>query len=135
MARRLALDTGVLIALERGLPITGKLITSDDDLAVPLIAMAEYQAGVRYATPEHRPRMQSFLDALLQRVDLLPYDETAMKAHVDLLVWTKQHGVARGPYDLIIAATAAATGRTLVTLDKRAHFDELPGVTAIALLP
>ncbi len=39
-------------------------------------------------------------------------------------------GLARGPFDLIIAATAGATGRTLLTLDAKAGFEKLPGVQA-----
>jgi tRNA(fMet)-specific endonuclease VapC len=33
-------------------------------------------------------------------------------------------------HDLIIAATARATGRTLITTDGRARFEELPGASA-----
>jgi tRNA(fMet)-specific endonuclease VapC len=42
----------------------------------------------------------------------------------------RRAGRPRGAHDLIIAATAAAAGRTVVTADRRA-FDGLPGVAAI----
>jgi tRNA(fMet)-specific endonuclease VapC len=37
-------------------------------------------------------------------------------------------GKQRSAYDLMIAATAAATSRILITTDGKAEFDELPGV-------
>ncbi|GLY65743.1 hypothetical protein [Amycolatopsis taiwanensis] len=42
-------------------------------------------------------------------------------------------GTPRGTLDLIIAATARATGRALVTTDARARFGDLPGVEARVL--
>jgi len=66
-------------------------------------------------------------------VQVLPHDDAVLEQHVRLIAWTISHGVAHGQDDLIIAATAAATGRTLLTLDGRAHFDELPGVESFLL--
>ncbi len=50
--------------------------------------------------------------------------------HVALLTYTRSTGTRRGPPDLLIAATARVIGRTLVTTDQRAPFDELPDVAA-----
>jgi len=133
--RRLALDTSTIIAVERRRIQPGAFLKASDNLAMSVISLAEFRAGRLLADETHEQATQRFLDALVQRVDVLPYDDAVLEQHVRLLAWTKAHGVPRGQHDLIIAATAAATGRTLVTLDKRAHFDELPGVTAIALLP
>jgi tRNA(fMet)-specific endonuclease VapC len=36
----------------------------------------------------------------------------------------------RGAYDLLVAATAATTARTVITMDSSAAFDDLPGVRA-----
>ena len=44
-----------------------------------------------------------------------------------LLAHAAQTGRPRGAHDLIIAATALAHGRTVVTLDRRG-FEGLPGV-------
>jgi predicted nucleic acid-binding protein len=43
---------------------------------------------------------------------------------------THRTGRPRGPIEVIIAATARATDRILLTTDGRAGFDELPGVRA-----
>jgi tRNA(fMet)-specific endonuclease VapC len=47
--------------------------------------------------------------------------------HTELLVAVRRAGRPRGAHDLIIAATAAATGRVIVTSD-RLGFDDLPGI-------
>jgi len=130
MARQLALDTGVLIALEKAGSSQTVILQPDDNIGLSLIALAEYRAGIVCAQSEYRPRMQRFLDNFLSIVTLLPYDDDVLEHHVRLLAWTRQHGAPRGQNDLIIAATAAATGRTLLTFDKRAHFNDLPGVRA-----
>jgi tRNA(fMet)-specific endonuclease VapC len=50
--------------------------------------------------------------------------------HASLSNHVQKIGRPRGTHDLIIAATAAVTGRTLLTTDKAAAFEELPGVNA-----
>jgi tRNA(fMet)-specific endonuclease VapC len=47
-----------------------------------------------------------------------------MPAHV------KRAGKPRGAHDLIIAATAIATGRSVLTTDSAANWDDLPKLTA-----
>jgi len=133
MGRRLALDTGVLVAAERAGRVPVSWFQDDDDVGLPVIALAEFRAGIACARDEYRPRMQRFLDGFLELVQVLPYDDAVLEQHVALMAWTVSHGVQRGQDDLIIAATAAATGRTLLTLDGRAHFDDLPGVQSVML--
>jgi len=106
---------------------------TDDQLGLPMIVLAEFRGGIACARAEYRPRMQRFLDGFLGLVDVLPYDDAVLEQHVRLIAWTVSHGVPRGQNDLIIAATAAATGRTVMTLDMRARFGELPGVEAIVV--
>lgn len=55
--------------------------------------------------------------------------------HARLLAHVRRAGKPRGAHDLIIAATAAATARTLVTFDGKAAFDDLPGVHALYVNP
>jgi len=44
----------------------------------------------------------------------------------------RKTGTPRSDHDLIIAAHAAESGRTLVSLDDKARFSDLPRVVAIA---
>jgi tRNA(fMet)-specific endonuclease VapC len=71
---------------------------------------------------------RAFLDEVLAAVPVEDYGQTVAEHHAELLAHTQRHGKPRGAHDLIIAATARATGRTLVTTDKHARFEELPGV-------
>ena len=128
MGRRLSLDTGVLIGLERN-RLEPSILTPDDDICLSIVVLAEYMMGLELAQPQYRPRMQRFLDGLLATVTVLPYDEEVLDVHVGLLAWTYRHGCPRGQFDLIIAATAIATDRVLLTRDTKARFDELPGLT------
>jgi len=128
MGRRLSLDTGILVGFERG-TLSRSIISADDDICLSIVVLAEYMAGVELAQPQYRPRMQRFLDGFLSGVAVLPYDEEILDVHVTLLAWTHRNGRPRGQYDLLIAATSIATDRVLLTQDKRARFDELPGLT------
>lgn len=57
----------------------------------------------------------------------MSYDIDVARTHTQLLVAVRKAGRLRGAHDLIIAATALATGRVVVTSD-RLGFDDLPGV-------
>ncbi len=59
---------------------------------------------------------------------MLSYDLDVARSHTQLLVAVRADGRPRGAHDLIIARTARATGRTVVTTDGTG-FDDLPGVS------
>jgi len=61
-------------------------------------------------------------------ISIEPYDLDVAKAHADLLAHVRQTGTPRGAHDLIIAATARAQERQVVSSDRNG-FDELPGVS------
>ena len=126
----LLLDTTFLIDTERGATDLDDLIDDDDDVAIAAITLAELTVGVELASARQRSRRQSFVDEIAASIPILPYDEAVALRHANLLVAARRIGRPRGAHDLIIAATAAAAGRTLVSADRRA-FDGLPGVTAI----
>jgi predicted nucleic acid-binding protein len=58
------------------------------------------------------------------------YDLEVARAHTSLLAHVRRSDKPRGADDLIIAATAAATGRSVVTLDVHG-FEDLPGVATL----
>ena len=135
MAERLILDTSILIAAERGRLDLAGAAGDDADAALPAVVVAEYLAGVHLAsTPEQRTGRQDFLDRVLQALPVENYTMRVAQRHGELLARARRDGAPRGAHDLIIAATALATGRTVLTTDARAHFDLLPGVT-VRLVP
>ncbi|GGO28218.1 PIN domain-containing protein [Microbispora bryophytorum] len=130
MARRLILDTGVLIAAERGKAEVDSVIGDADDVAVAAITIAELLVGVELADPVRRPARQAFVDQVLALIPVEEYTTDIARVHARLMAYVRREGKTRGAYDLLIAATAAATARTVVTMDSSAAFDDLPGVRA-----
>jgi tRNA(fMet)-specific endonuclease VapC len=124
---RLILDTGVLVAAVRG----GVSVPGDADVALPAVVIAEYLAGVRLDPDAgRRAAQQAFLDDVLAIVPTCDYTRTVAEHHADLLAHTSRRGRPRGAHDLIIAATARATSRTILTTDEHVRFDELRDVQA-----
>ncbi|MGP3984806.1 PIN domain-containing protein [Streptomyces sp. KR80] len=132
MARRLILDTGVLIRAERGVTDLGALMEGDDDVALAAVTVAELQYSVELANDGDRDRRQEFVDGILALVPVEDYTTDTARVHARLLAHVRRAGQPRGAHDLLIAATAAATVRTIVTIDAKAAFGDLPGVRAIS---
>ena len=127
---RLILDTGVLIAGVRG-KLDLDVFPEQDDAALAAVSLAEYLTGVLLdPDPGRRAAQRAFLSDVLVTVPVEDYTTTVAEHHAELLAHTRRDGTPRGAHDLIIAATARATGRTLLTTDAQARFGDLPGVTA-----
>jgi tRNA(fMet)-specific endonuclease VapC len=130
VAERLILDTSVLISAERGRLDLAAAAGDEADAAVPAIVVAEYLTGVLLAaTDAQRTARREFLDRILQVLPIETYAQRVAERHSELLAHVRRSGTNRGAHDLIIAATALATGRTVLTTDAGAGFDQLPGVT------
>ncbi|ABW09908.1 PilT protein domain protein [Parafrankia sp. EAN1pec] len=130
MGRRLILDTNVLIAYERG--TIDRSALDDDELAVAAITIAEYRVGIELAdTVERAASRARALAAIESVVDVLAYTHATAVHHARLIAHVRRTGARRGAHDLIIAAHAAETGRTVVTRDLKAGFAELPGILAV----
>jgi len=133
VARRLILDTGVLIASERGRGGIAEVITDDDDLVIAAVTVAELRTGIELAADTHRARRAEFLVQVLEILPVEPYDVATAEAHGRLLAHVHRTGTPRGAHDLLIAATAVATRRTILTTDRAARFGDLPGVDCVVL--
>jgi toxin FitB len=107
------LDTSVLIAapdLKAALP---------DDLAISVISLGELQAGVELAPSAEEKRARSMrLKLTRESFDPIPVDEEIAGEYGRLLAMARQAGRIQKATDLLIAATAASTGRTLWTRDE-----------------
>jgi tRNA(fMet)-specific endonuclease VapC len=130
LARRLILDTAVLVTAERGTAQLGELLEDEDDVAIAAITAAELVVGVELANATRRQAREAFVGDLLATIPVEEYDLDVARVHARLLAHVCRTGKPRGAHDLIIAATAAATGRTVVTSDA-AGFDKLPGVVVL----
>ncbi len=117
----------MLIAAERGALDLDRLIADDDQPAIAAITVAELGVGVELASGRRRTNRRAFLDDVLATLPVIDYGLDVASAHTALLVAVRKVGRPRGAHDLIIAATARATNRIIVTSD-RAGFVDLPGV-------
>jgi tRNA(fMet)-specific endonuclease VapC len=133
VARRLILDTGVLVRAERGRARLDRALRDDDDVVIAAITAAELLVGVELADAERRPARAAYVDDVLGTVPVEDYTIEVAVAHARLLAHARRTGRSRGAHDLIIAATAAATGRTVLTADMSAAFGDLPGVDALVI--
>lgn len=130
MGRRLILDTNVLIAYERG--TIDRAAFDEDELSIAAVTVAEYRVGIELAdTPQRAADRARALAAITSVIDVLDYTAVTAAHHGRLLAHVRGSGTPRGAHDLIIAAHAAQTGRTVVSKDIKARFNNLPGVTAI----
>jgi predicted nucleic acid-binding protein len=129
VGRRLILDTNVLIAYERG--TMDRSLLDDDELAIASISVAEYRVGIELADSAERAAERArALASITSAVDVLDYTQATAAHHGRLLAHVRRSGTPRGAHDLIIAAHAAQTGRTILSRDARARFGSLPGVDA-----
>jgi predicted nucleic acid-binding protein len=109
------LDTSVVIGgpeqLRRALPET---------VAISVITLGELRAGVRLAgAPSVQAARQARFLAVRDAFDPIPVDELVAEHYGEVLATARSAGRMTKATDLLIVATAAATGRGLHTRDTR----------------
>ena len=124
---RLLFDTTFLIDAERSATDLDDAVGDDDEVAIAAITAAELRVGVLLSAGKKRGARLAFLEDVLAVIPVLDYDRTVAEVHAELLVHVRHQGRPRGAHDLIIAATARAATRTVVSADHTA-FTDLPGV-------
>lgn len=132
MARRVILDTGVLIAIERG-RLDVDAVLGADDAAIAAITSMELLVGAERADDAHRQARAVHVEALLSGLPIEAYNLGVARVQARLVVEAMSEGKPRSAYDMMIASTAAATNRVLLTTDASAGFDQLSGVRAEVL--
>jgi tRNA(fMet)-specific endonuclease VapC len=124
---RLILDTSVLIDAEQGGDALADSIADADDVAISAVTVAELRVGVALAKGKRREKRELFVASVIDAISVEVYDIEVAEAHARLLAHVRKAGTPRGAHDLIIAATALARERLVLTLD-RGGFEDLPGV-------
>ena len=128
---RLLLDTTFLIDAERAGDALDQAIDDDDDIAMAALTVAELRVGALLANRRRATSRRAFVDDVVATIPVLDYDVEVAEVHAELLVEVRSQGSPRGAHDLIIAATARAFDRTVVSAD-RAAFLGLPGVKVLS---
>jgi tRNA(fMet)-specific endonuclease VapC len=116
-----------LIAAERWLTSIDEVVGDDDDVAIAAVTAAELLVGVELADRRHQEARRTFADWVLSAIPIEPYDLRIARVHATLLAHGRRSGRTRGAHDLLIAATARGTTRTVVSADATG-FEDLPGV-------
>jgi tRNA(fMet)-specific endonuclease VapC len=129
MARPVILDTGILIASETR-KFNLESVLGHDDPSIAAVTAMELLAGVDNWAPGRRDVQALLIEGYLSAFPIEDYTLDVARMHASLSSHARKLGRPRGAHDLIIAATAAVTRRTLLTTDKAAAFEELPGVRA-----
>ena len=128
---RLLFDTTFLIDAERTGDDLDEVIDDDDDIAIAVVTVAELRIGALLADRRRKASRSAYVDDIISTIPVIDYDLDVAEAHAELLVEVRSQGSPRGAHDLIIAATAKASDRTIVTADRTA-FRSLPGVNVRA---
>jgi tRNA(fMet)-specific endonuclease VapC len=124
---RLLFDTTFLIDSERTGGDLDDVVDDDDDIAIAAITVAELRVGALLANRGSKVARSAYVDDVIVSIPVLDYDLEVAQAHAELLVEVRFQGKPRGAHDLIIAATARAFERTIVSADDTA-FRDLSGV-------
>lgn len=124
------LDTSVLIARDE----TGAL-ELPETAAISVITLGELRAGVLIARNEEIAQdRRRRLAAVRAAFSPLPVDELVAERYGDVLAVARSQRRAVKATDLLIIATAAATGRELYTLDTaQARLAEQAGIATTSL--
>ncbi len=113
----------------------GDVLPGDPDeiVAIAAITASELLAGVHRArTDAQRARREAFVEAMLARIPVVPFDLLCARTHARLAVSLAGSGASIGAHDLQIAATALAHGFRLVTANLK-EFERVPGLQVAGL--
>jgi len=124
---RLLFDTTFLIDTERAGGDLDEVIADEDDVAIAAVTIAELRVGALLADHRRKATRIAYVDDIIATVPILDYDLDVAEAHAELLAEVRSQGKPRGAHDLLIAATARAFDRTVVSSDAMA-FRDLLGV-------
>ena len=139
------LDTTVFIDLERAVrrmpsdsamaEVSGRLaeqVGPDEEVGIAAITASELLHGVHRATPQHRARRESFVEAVIAAFPPLPFELLAARAHARIWAELAATGQDTGAHDRIVAATAIAAGWRVGTANLR-HFDRIVGLDVLTI--
>jgi len=126
MAVKLVLDTSAYSAFNRGDDRLRAWFTAENDIAVPIIVVAELRAGFAagHQTARNEALLQRFLDS--PNVTTISLTDKTTKLFAAIYLQLRQAGQLIGTNDMWIAALAMEHDQLLLTLDS--DFDRVEGL-------
>ena len=128
---RYCLDTSAYSQFRRGNELVVGLIDSAEWIGVPAVVIGELQTG--FLQGEQRERNESELAGFLSNpaVNELRVDHTVARLYAEIVVALRGRGTPLPTNDIWVAACAARSGSTVLTLDE--HFRSIERVGALVL--
>jgi len=122
----------VIVAGECGDEALGRLSADASSVAISAVTVAELWKGVERAdTASRRSRRTALCARILEQVYVLDLDTETALVLARLWADLERSGTPLAAFDLVIAATALAHGRTLATFD--GDFAVVPDLALIPL--
>jgi tRNA(fMet)-specific endonuclease VapC len=121
------LDTNALSAAAADDPRVIALLSSADEVAIPVIVLGEYRYGI--AQSRNRATYANWLEGLLQDCLVLDIHEPTTKYYAEITLELKQKSSPIPTNDVWIAALCRQHGLPLLSRDR--HFDLVAGTKRI----
>lgn len=123
-------DTSVLVTFMRNPQEGKKLFSNNDEILVPTVALAEIKEGLELMPPsKYRSTQQDALSSILEISQILDFGQKEATQFGIFAAHLIKNGRKMSDFDLAIAAHAATKQAVVLTLDKKAQFELLPGIT------
>ncbi|GIK71036.1 MAG: hypothetical protein BroJett021_00240 [Chloroflexota bacterium] len=133
----LLIDSSVLIAAERGRIRLQSVLAGNEDesLAISVVTASELLHGIyRAKTVEQAERRRQFVNFVLALFPIIPIDLEVAHHYARIWAGLQTRGEMIGPHDLLIAASALASGYKVVTFNVD-EFTRVPGLQAVTPIP
>ncbi len=125
------LDSSVVVGFERRRFDLERLLLEHSPSAIAAVTAAELLIGVERAdTPERRRRRESFVQNILSRVPIVPFDLTQAQLYAFHFADLARRGERIGDRDLQIAVTALSVDYALATLNL-GEFERVAGLRLV----
>ncbi|MEA5512087.1 type II toxin-antitoxin system VapC family toxin [Crocosphaera sp. UHCC 0190] len=120
------LDTNICIYIIKKRPstvLTRFQTISSEDLYISVMTVAELQYGVEKSNAKNKN--QEILDDFISRLQVLPWEETAVQYYSKIRNYLEAKGTPIGNMDMLIAAHCQTENYILITNNIR-EFERIP---------
>lgn len=133
----LVLDTSILIAAEsKEFDLVAFLVgeASTESVFITAVTATELLHGVRRAEGARRIAREVFVEEMLSRLPVLPFDVLSARSHSRVWADLESKGMRIGPHNLLIAAICLTLDHSLATLNG-SEFSRIDGLRLAAIEP